>query len=617
MNSSHQDQLTNTTPADNKKALGREAISRAKKHIKESSTLYGLSIDQVREIDTKIKMADHRVPDLAECVSLILSYPNNPTWRRIEIRLRTAKLFNVGNCQDLSELVVRFLRKKNIKRIEMLSIRKNDHVIAAFDREGDINDYTTWGENSTFIDALNDEVFYGSEIYSKLKKYVFDETKEYPNILSPFTKQNKLKVEICIEHRVSPEENKTKLTDYLNKIRIIQTASEKYLCDAERIEFHKLLQHIKSPDDAALNQLSNFDLERQLAKNFKKICQFINQLSNQNASKMILTEIGLNIVNTYSSYEMYFRNIRQLDVLFITVIEKIIKNESELSQHLTRFLFTSSTLKKYLAWAIKDKKCDVIYTLIANGANPRIDDEKWTALHIAAKKRRVDLIKLILTKDNSTIDLTVDCGMTALHFATKKNSLECVETLLSFGANPNAHNGDGNTPMMLAIECNNDQLVKLLLHANNFDPNILNEDENSILQLAAQFGFTNIVKLLLSNAEIYHNIDKQNKDGWTALYFAVKHGRVDIVKLLLDSGAGSHIADNAGKTPMMLATETYNRTIFDLLLANQAKYHWPASFPIIPIARRVGSHHFFHPPQLDLRTQYPMDIDTEKNTNSL
>jgi ankyrin repeat protein len=51
---------------------------------------------------------------------------------------------------------------------------------------------------------------------------------------------------------------------------------------------------------------------------------------------------------------------------------------------------------------------------------------------------------------------------TALHLAIKRNELEMVNFLLSQGADITIENGDGKTPLKLAEECNNVEIIDVL-----------------------------------------------------------------------------------------------------------------------------------------------------------
>ena len=66
----------------------------------------------------------------------------------------------------------------------------------------------------------------------------------------------------------------------------------------------------------------------------------------------------------------------------------------------------------------------------------------------------------------------------------------------------------------------------------------------------AMNGNTDKVKKLL---EQHADVNKQGKDGWTALMWAADRGHLDVVKLLVERGADLTIKDNYGETAAMHA----------------------------------------------------------------
>jgi benzoyl-CoA reductase/2-hydroxyglutaryl-CoA dehydratase subunit BcrC/BadD/HgdB len=63
--------------------------------------------------------------------------------------------------------------------------------------------------------------------------------------------------------------------------------------------------------------------------------------------------------------------------------------------------------------------------------------------------------------DINAQDANNNCN-TALHLAIKRNELEVVNFLLKQGADTAIENGDGKTPLNLAEECNNIEIIDAL-----------------------------------------------------------------------------------------------------------------------------------------------------------
>ena len=123
-------------------------------------------------------------------------------------------------------------------------------------------------------------------------------------------------------------------------------------------------------------------------------------------------------------------------------------------------------------------------------------------------------------------------GYTPLMHAAAKNCIDIVCVLLQSGASKtiNAKNYVGNTALIYAAEKNHINIVILLLYYQA-DPNIQNNDGYTALMHTAENGHIYIAKLLLY-AGADNTIAIQNKHNNTALAIAAQNGYTAIVKLL-------------------------------------------------------------------------------------
>ena len=68
--------------------------------------------------------------------------------------------------------------------------------------------------------------------------------------------------------------------------------------------------------------------------------------------------------------------------------------------------------------------------------------------------------------------------------------------------------------------------------------------------VACENGHTTIVQNLLQNKA---NINAQDQNGWTPLYFACYYGKTENVHVLLNSNADPNIHNNDNESPLMAA----------------------------------------------------------------
>ncbi len=97
--------------------------------------------------------------------------------------------------------------------------------------------------------------------------------------------------------------------------------------------------------------------------------------------------------------------------------------------------------------------------------NSRKGTSGWTALHFACEANQVAVAELLLDRGADVNAVTTDWGATPLHLALSGNSkaVLLVALLLQRGANPNAQNRDGVTPLQLASDLKDRLSIRALL----------------------------------------------------------------------------------------------------------------------------------------------------------
>ena len=156
-----------------------------------------------------------------------------------------------------------------------------------------------------------------------------------------------------------------------------------------------------------------------------------------------------------------------------------------------------------------------------------------------------------LATDDRILELLVDAGgdinarwddVTMLHHAAMVD-YDRVRLLLGHGADPNARNAHGETPLFYA----------------------------------GSSGKAEIVELLIMNGA---NIDVQRLDGWTTLHRVIIARHYDAAEVLVRLGADLELRENIGMTPLIFAVNMYDltkRDILGLLITHGADVNAPGS----------------------------------------
>ncbi len=140
-------------------------------------------------------------------------------------------------------------------------------------------------------------------------------------------------------------------------------------------------------------------------------------------------------------------------------------------------------------------------------------------------------------------------GVSPLERALRAGSQAAAEMLLAHGADPKAVGQYGWTPLHSAADLGNTAAAALLLQ-KGADVNAIMNDGNTPLHLAVRNNHKEIVSLLLTNKA---DPNLRNNSGYTPLHEAVMMKHDAVAKLLLENKADPNFRDNSGKTPLDLA----------------------------------------------------------------
>jgi len=173
-----------------------------------------------------------------------------------------------------------------------------------------------------------------------------------------------------------------------------------------------------------------------------------------------------------------------------------------------------------------------------------------------------------------------DLGWTPLMLAAGKGDADLVKMLIKTGADPKAKDIYGQSAVMKAKLGGHKEVLKLfgvsvepprVARAKKKEkviPPVADKKskENELIQ-AARTGKLEAVKKLLAEGV---NVDARDQLGWTALMYASSGSHVNVTKLLVSRGADVNGRNNLGWAPLMIAAGNGHADIVKLLLSKGA-----------------------------------------------
>ncbi|CEI67967.1 hypothetical protein FVEN_g7760 [Fusarium venenatum] len=190
----------------------------------------------------------------------------------------------------------------------------------------------------------------------------------------------------------------------------------------------------------------------------------------------------------------------------------------------------------------------------------------WTALHVAAYKGNVTLVKDLNSNGWDPADED-NLGRTALDLAAYHGSVELVKSLLATYSNVEHRDRDGQTPLHYAVSSDSHREIRLLecLVEAGCDMLKATVSGETALHRAAQFNLSEVIAWLLEKGGKTSAKDSQLR---TPLHIAASVNAVLVIEKLLSHGAQLNTVTIDGRTPLHCASQTgADDSVITLLVA--------------------------------------------------
>jgi len=147
-------------------------------------------------------------------------------------------------------------------------------------------------------------------------------------------------------------------------------------------------------------------------------------------------------------------------------------------------------------------------------------------------------------------------GTTPLHWAVYKIDADLTRALLAHGAKPDVINNYGSSPLAEAVKVANPRIVGMLLDAGS-NVEVANQEGQTALMLSARAGSTDVADLLVRHGA---NVNAREKwRGQTALMWAAAVGSAEMTRFFIAHKADVNARAMANDWPTQMTGEPRNQ----------------------------------------------------------
>ena len=171
--------------------------------------------------------------------------------------------------------------------------------------------------------------------------------------------------------------------------------------------------------------------------------------------------------------------------------------------------------------ALHSNQTDLLVELVCQGAQSVSWPEYLISVFVSETQSVIKMSLETLSSIGVTVDSRNDVGQTALHIAAERDLADIVRELISVGADTEAVDNAGRTPVQSAVE---------------------SDSTNAMVAFGSRLP-----------AERINMPNAMGHTGQTALHIAASKDRSDDVRRLLDLGADVEVLDEEGRSPLVTA----------------------------------------------------------------
>ena len=206
---------------------------------------------------------------------------------------------------------------------------------------------------------------------------------------------------------------------------------------------------------------------------------------------------------------------------------------------------------------------ECVKMLLAHNADVNYETDKCTALTSACKSGNIEIVNLIISRDELSIELVYSAIVSCMISTALCANITIVKVLLSRIPDINRILLDGKTLLNLAAFYGNLAAVRLFLESGA-DRNAVDSRDEDALYCTTYFGFLYVAETLLD----WDSPNQISRESITKAFDAAcYHRHIKMVRFLIDHGADVNVR-NDGKLAIDHAIRNNNVVLVELLICN-------------------------------------------------
>lgn len=160
----------------------------------------------------------------------------------------------------------------------------------------------------------------------------------------------------------------------------------------------------------------------------------------------------------------------------------------------------------------------------------------FTALHLAAQQGQAEIVKILIAAgaDKTLLSEPKGSGLQAIHLAALGGHAAAMSALYKAGVSIDALTGDKKTPLMISLSAKQDKMANLIV---NTGANVNAADAQGLTPLMLLASYEGSLELAKKLIEKGAKVETESKGNATALDYAKSTKRDDLIKLFEAKGA--------------------------------------------------------------------------------